>query len=166
MQSSHTLENKQFRFTQKLIDALPAHDRNSASANGEYSDVEVIGLKVSVSKSGHKSYIFRYRHNSKKGMLKLGEHPSLTVIQARQMANDNKNLLAQGLDPAGEKNKRRRVPTFLEFAVQTYLPQARLSGWRCWILYPANSTTACLFTTRLNCMTSLAACGRSCHRKY
>jgi integrase len=123
---SQTIDNKQFRFSQKLIDSLPIHDRNSASAMAEYSDVEVIGLKVSVSKSGHKSYSHRYRFNGQKKTMKLGEHPSLTVIQARQLVNDNKNLLAQDLDPAGEKNKRRRVPTMLEFAVQTYLPQARL----------------------------------------
>lgn len=126
MNQPHTTDNKQFRFSQKLVDALPAHDRNSASAMAEYSDVEVIGLKCSVSKAGHKSYSHRYRFNGKKMSMKLGEHPSLTVTQARQMVNDNKNLLAQDLDPAGEKNKRRRVPTLLEFAEQTYLPNAKL----------------------------------------
>jgi integrase len=126
MQLSYTTENRQFRFSQKLVDALPSHNKDSASAMVEYSDVEVIGLKLAVSKSGHKFYWHRYRFNGKKRMLKLGEHPSLNVNQARQMVNDNKNLLAQDLDPAGERNNRRRVPTFLEFAEQTYLPQARL----------------------------------------
>lgn len=126
MTLSHTVENKQFRFTQKLVDNLPTHSRTSPSAMAEYSDIEVVGLKLAVSKSGHKFYWHRYRFNGKKKMLKLGEHPSLNVNQARQMVNDNKNQLAQDLDPAEEKNRRRRVPTLLEFAEQTYLPNARL----------------------------------------
>lgn len=126
MQLSHTTENKQFRFSQKLIDALPLHAKDSASAMAEYSDIEVIGLKLAVSKSGHKFYWHRYTYRGKKRMLKLGEHPSLNVNQARQMVNDNKNLLTQDLDPGEERNKRRRVPTLLEFAVQTYLPNAKL----------------------------------------
>lgn len=126
MQQSHTTENRQFRFSQKQIDALPSHDRNSASAMSEYSDVEVVGLKLAVSKSGHKFYWHRYRFRGKKRMMRLGEHPSLLLTQARQMVNDNKNLLANDLDPAEERNKRRRVPTLLEFAEQTYLPYAKL----------------------------------------
>lgn len=126
MKPLHTVENRQFRFTQKLIDALPSHDRNSASAMAEYTDVEVVGLKLAVSKSGHKFYWQRYRYHGKKKMLKLGEHPSLTLNQARQIVNDNKNVLARDLDPAEDRNKRRSIPTLLEFAEQTYLPYAKL----------------------------------------
>ncbi len=126
MQQSHTNENKQFRFSQKLIDNLPTHNKDSASAMAEYSDVEVVGLKLAVSKSGHKFYWQRYRYRGKKRMLKLGEHPSLSLNQARQMVNDNKNLLARDLDPAEDRDKRRTLPTLMEFAEQTYLQNAKL----------------------------------------
>lgn len=65
-------------------------------------------------------------------MMKLGQHPSLSLAEARQMVNDNKNLLSRDLDPADERNRRQSVPTLAEFAEQTYLPNARLHkrSWR------------------------------------
>jgi integrase len=132
MHQTHTIENRKFKFTQKQIDALPSQSKDSPSAMAEYSDIEVVGLKLAVSKSGHKFYWHRYRYRGKKRMVKLGEHPSLNVNQARQMVNENKNVLARDLDPADERKRHRSVPTLSEFAEQTYLPNARLHkrSWR------------------------------------
>lgn len=118
--------SKQLRLNQKLVDALPPHEKGSPSAMAEYSDVEVVGLKLAVSKSGHKFYWHRYRFRGKKKMLKLGEHPSLSLNQARQMVQDNKNMLARDIDPADQKSQRNMMPTLHEFAEQTYLPYAKL----------------------------------------
>ncbi len=126
MQQSHKIESRQFRFSLKIIDSLPPQPKDSSSAMAEYTDIEVVGLKLAVSKSGHKFYWHRYRYRGKKRMIKLGEHPSLSLAEARQMVNDNKNLLARDLDPAEEKNKRKSVPTLQGFAEQTYLPYAKL----------------------------------------
>lgn len=132
MHQTNTIENRKFKFTQKQIDALPPQSKDSPSAMIEYSDIEAVGLKLAVSKSGHKFYWQRYRYRGTKKMVKLGEYPSLTLNQARQMVNDNKNLLARDLDPAEERNRRRSVPTLSEFAEQTYLPNARMHkrSWR------------------------------------
>lgn len=117
--------NRQFRFSHKQIDALQPHDEYSASATAEYSDTEVIGLKLAVGKSGRKYFWHRYRYHGVKRTMKLGEYPSLNVADARQMVNDNKNLLGRNLDPAGERNKRRNVPTLSEFAIEEYVPYAQ-----------------------------------------
>lgn len=124
--------SRQLRFTQRQIDLIPPHDRDSASAMTEYSDTEVAGLKLAVSKSGRKYFWHRYRFRGRKKMLKLGEYPSLSVADARQMVNSNKNMLAHDKDPSDERNKRRKVPTLAEFAVETYLPDARLrkKSWK------------------------------------
>lgn len=117
---------RQFRFSQRQIDALPSHDTGSASAMAEYSDTEVVGLKLAVSKSGRKYFWHRYRFRGRRKLLKLGEYPSVSVQAARLMVHEHKNMLARDMDPADERNKRRKVPTLAEFATETYLPYARL----------------------------------------
>ena len=91
----------------------------------EYSDTEVVGLKLAVSRSGRKYFWHRYRFRGRKKVLKLGEYPSVNVSDARLMVHENKNMLARDLDPADERNKRRKVPTLSEFAAETYLPYAK-----------------------------------------
>ena len=117
---------RQFRFSHRQIEALPAHDRDAASAVAEYSDTEVIGLKLTVGKTGRRHFSHRYRFRGRKKTITLGEYPSLSVAEARQMVHENKNLLGRDLDPADERNRRRSVPTLAEFATKEYLPYAKL----------------------------------------
>ncbi|GFO62327.1 tyrosine-type recombinase/integrase [Geomonas paludis] len=121
-----TATSRQFRFSQRQIDALPPHDSDSPSAMAEYSDTEVVGLKLAVSKSGRKYFWHRYRFRGRKKALKLGEYPSVSVQDARHMVHEHKNMLARDLDPANQRQIRRNVPTLSEFAVETYLPYAKL----------------------------------------
>lgn len=116
---------RQFRFSAKQVDLLPSPEKDSPSAMDEYSDTEVIGLKLAVSKSGRKYFWHRFRFRGRKRMMKLGEFPSLSVADARQMVHDNKNKLAHDQDPTDERNRLRKVPTLAEFATATYVPYAR-----------------------------------------
>jgi integrase len=127
-----SVKDRQLRFTARQLDALPPQNRASPSASAEYSDTEVVGLRLAVSKSGHKFFWHRYRFRGRKRMLKLGEYPSLSLAEARQLVHDHKNQLARDLDPADERNRRRSVPTLAEFANQEYLPYARQHkrSWR------------------------------------
>ncbi len=129
---SKKVEDRQFRFSHRQIDALQPQDSDSASAVAEYTDMEVVGLKLAVSKTGRKFFWHRYRFRGKKRMIKLGEYPSVSVVQARQMVHENKNMLGHDLDPADERNKRRSVPTLAEFAFDEYLPYAmqRKRSWK------------------------------------
>ena len=120
-----TKDVKRFRFSHRQIDALPDHDRSSASAVAEYSDTEVVGLKLVVGTSGRKFFWLRYRFRGRKKMIKLGEYPSLNVEDARKLAHENKNMIGRDLDPADERNKRRSVPTLAEFAAETYMPYSK-----------------------------------------
>lgn len=118
-------DSKRFKFNHTKIEDLPFHDRDSASAMTEYTDSEVAGLKLAVSKQGRKYFWHRYRFRGQKRVIKLGEFPSVTLAQARQMVHENKNLLARDLDPTDERNRRRNVPTLAEFAAEEYLPYAK-----------------------------------------
>lgn len=125
MQHEKQTEARQFRFSHRQIEALPPHEADSASAMVEYSDTEVVGLKLAVSKNGRKYFWHRYRFRGKRKMLKLGEFPSVSLAEARAMVHENKNRLARDLDPAAERENRRKVPTLAAFAEETYLPYAK-----------------------------------------
>jgi len=119
------------KLTHKLIDSL-SHDPHSKSAVLELSDVEVPGLKLAVTKAGHKMWWFRFRNNGTKKMLKLGSYPAVSLAEVRQMALELKGQLCRGIDPTAEKKAEKVMPTVSEFAVREYLPWAKLNK-RSWM---------------------------------
>lgn len=119
------------KLTHKLIDSL-SHDPHSKSAVLELSDVEVPGLKLAVTKAGHKMWWFRFRINGTKKMMKLGSYPALSLAEARQLALELKGQLCRGIDPTVEKKAEKAMPTVSEFAVREYLPWAKLNK-RSWM---------------------------------
>ena len=114
-----------FRFTQKLIDALPPHAPEAKSTEAEYTDTEVAGLKLLASKSGRKFFYFRFTLNGQKRAIKLGEYGALTVPAARKLAQALRLQVDQGRDPQAEKAQHRAVPTLAAFALEEYLPDAQ-----------------------------------------
>jgi integrase len=114
-----------FKFTQKTIDQLPPPPPEAKAKAVEYTDTEVVGLKLEVSKSGRKFYYFRYTFNNQKRGMKIGEHGAFTVVEARKRAQELRGQVNRGIDPQEEKAARRAVLTFQEFAQAEYLPYAR-----------------------------------------
>jgi integrase len=93
----------------------------------EYSDLGCTGLKLVLScLTGNKVFYYRYRTlDSKKKILRIGESPALSIEEAREIANSYKVMIAQGLDPAVERKKILKRPTFKEFAVEVYLVEKK-----------------------------------------
>lgn len=118
------------KLTHKLIDSL-SHDPASKSAVLEVSDGEVPGLKLAVTKAGHKMWWFRFRIHSTKKMVKLGSYPALSLAESRQLALELKNQIHRGIDPTVQQ-QQQSVPTVSEFALQEYLPWAKLNK-RSWM---------------------------------
>ena len=56
---------------------------------------------------------------------RIGRYGAITVDQARARALDLKAEIFRGGDPAGERDRRRAVPTFEVFANEQFLPHAR-----------------------------------------
>ncbi len=114
-----------FRFTQKVLEALPPHDPDSRSAQHEVSDTECIGLRLNTSKSGRKWWFLRARWRGGKKAFLLGEFsPSMGLKQARERAWEVKAMLSRGEDPTATKTQQDEVPTFSAFAEQ-YLENAK-----------------------------------------
>ncbi|WP_373501544.1 Arm DNA-binding domain-containing protein [Desulfococcus sp.] len=101
-----------------MIETLPAHHPKSPSREMEYSDVEVVGLRLLVSKNGRKFFYLRYRYNSRKRVIRIGEFPATSLQDARQRANEFKNMLSQGIDPLSERDKVTGGMTFQVFGEQ------------------------------------------------
>lgn len=118
-------QSRKFRFTQKLVEALPPNPQDSKSREQEYSDIQVIGLRVLVSKNGRKFFHLRYTLNHRKRVIVLGEFPAVSVADARERGNEFKNMISKGLDPMSERNKQSDAVTFAEFAEKEYIPYAK-----------------------------------------
>ena len=89
-----------FRFTNAAIKALPAQQREAGATELEFSDTEVIGLKLLSGKSqGSKRFLLRYTLQGKKRSIALGRFGDIDVSQARTIARKYKAMLAEGIDP-------------------------------------------------------------------
>jgi integrase len=117
--------SRKFHFNQKGILGLPPHPADSLSREQEYSDSEVTGLKLLISKSGRKYFYFRYCFNYRKKAVKIGEFPMMSVKEARQLAGEHRNSINKGCDPRLAKEKAKQEKTFKEFAMEDYMPFAK-----------------------------------------
>ncbi|MBT4285746.1 MAG: tyrosine-type recombinase/integrase [Deltaproteobacteria bacterium] len=123
----NTRQCRKHNFTKTFIDSLPPHKKNAKSREAEYSDQQVVGLRVLVSKNGRKFFHLRYRFQKRKKVISIGEFPAVSVQQARQRAYEYKNQLSNGLDPLIERNKQSNDLTFKEFAEKEYVPHAKVN---------------------------------------
>jgi integrase len=122
--TSATVQDTRFKFSHKLLEALPAHDPDSPSREKEYSDTEVTGLRLVVSKNGRRFFDLRYRFNRRKRAIRIGEFPAVPLAAARIRANEFKNMISRGIDPVSERNKLSATLTFKDFTENHYLPHA------------------------------------------
>lgn len=120
-----------FRFTNAAIKALPAQQREAGATELEFSDTEVIGLKLlSGKRQGSKRFLLRYTLQGKKRSIALGRFGDIDVSQARTIARKYKAMLAEGIDPVAERDSYKTEPTLSEFFWQTFLPHLKTIGKR------------------------------------
>jgi integrase len=124
--------DRRFRFTHAVLEALPPHDPDSASREMEYSDDEIVGLRLMVSKTGRKFFYLRFVLDGRKGAVRIGEFPSVSLKEARTRAHEHKAKVARGEDPRVELDARAGMPTVAEFFAKDFLPWARehKRSWR------------------------------------
>lgn len=119
------MTKNKFRFTNRALSQLPAHAAESPSRSAEYSDAEVIGLRVLVNKQGRKYFYFRFVFESQKRAAKLGEFPALEVAEARKLALEMRAKVDRGINPQEEGDRVHSSPTFESFGTTEYMPFAR-----------------------------------------
>ena len=102
------------KLTKRAIDALQTTGKRYA-----ISDTEVPGFCVRVSAKGGKSYGFRYRagggRDGRSRWFTIGTHGKIAADQARDIAKGIAVDVAQGGDPARDRQSARTAPTMNEF---------------------------------------------------
>jgi integrase len=127
------------------VNRLSALAVEKTRAAGMYADGG--GLYLQVSKSGAKSWVFRFRHAGRRRDMGLGAVQAVGVVAARQRAVECRRLLVQGLDPIEVRNAERRIAlnsgvTFRE-AFETFfaLKQKSLSNAKHLKQWPSTMST-------------------------
>ncbi len=106
----------------------------------EVSDGKTQGLRVAVQPSGVKSWVVRYRPQGSRvnRKLTLGAYPAIGLKDARARAVKALGTIAEGGDPAVEKQAKRQeakqanaetVEAVVELFVERYLKAKRLRTW-------------------------------------
>ncbi|WP_068826726.1 tyrosine-type recombinase/integrase [Pseudomonas sp. BMS12] len=88
------------KLTSKTVEALAR-----AGVTGKTNDGD--GLYLQVSKAGASSWIFRYKLDRKSREMGLGPYPAVTLAEARQLAADQRKVLATGSDPLAARDAAR-----------------------------------------------------------
>lgn len=87
------------------------------------------GLYVDLRPNNSKHFRMRYFFNSKEKLLSFGEYPIISLAEAREMRDNAKKLIVQGIDPGEQKKleKNKKSLTF-EFIALEWLKQSE-ANW-------------------------------------
>jgi integrase len=115
----------------RLINRLNQRKCATLSKPGLHADGGGLYLKVGTT-AASRSWIFRYRRNSKLHDVGLGSFIDYTLIEARERARDQRRLCNDGIDPVAEKRlikqQRKAARTFRQCA-EEHLADIK-AGWR------------------------------------
>lgn len=151
-------QDRKINFTQRAITALPNHDAASPSSSAEYSDLQVRGLRLTVGKTGTKTFGMRYQTaGGQKRYARIGGFPAIDVNEARSTALKMRAIIDRGGDPMESADRLKAMPTFAEFVNDEYLPYARQakrsykddeSKFRCHLIPKFGARRLCDITPR------------------
>lgn len=118
----------------KNINKLTTLQVKQLNKPGWYADGN--GLYLQVSYTGSKSWVFRYQTTGKERRCGLGSYPTISLIAARDSADDCRKSRLKGIDPIEQKRRRERVKqlekaktfTFKECA--TAYIESHKAGWK------------------------------------
>lgn len=120
------------KLTSKALESLRKEASPGKTGDGQ-------GLYFQVSKSGVPSWIFRYKRQGKSREMGLGPYPAVTLAEARQIAADQRKVLALGGDPVDARDAARKARLESERQAQarsitfrvlaTSYHQAHSAGW-------------------------------------
>jgi len=85
------------------------------------------GLALEVATSGSKIWIHRYRFNKKATMMTLGHYPEMSLLDARQSRDANKQLLKKLINPKTKKQAASNKRLFRDMFVEWH--ETQKSNW-------------------------------------
>lgn len=112
--------------TDSFVRQYPKPDKRK-----EIPDDYIKGLAFRVTKTGHKSFVFRYRFGDKVKRYTIGSYPAVSLAKAREETKDLAYKVSNGIDPLVEKQKAKEPKQeylFSELAeryIKRHLPELR-----------------------------------------
>lgn len=97
--------------------------RKAMPQSSPYRLYDTSGLYLEVLPSGKRVWRLKYRIHGKEKTYTLGHYPDLGLVQAREQRDSQKEAIAQGNDPSGQKQESKRLASFK--AAQTFEAVAR-----------------------------------------
>ncbi len=93
------------------------------------SDAQIPGFRLVITKTGKKSFYFRYRVGGGRGSTirepKIADWPAMKTEAARRIAGDWHAIVRQGGDPSLTRQEGRRAPTMSDLFVRYMDDHAR-----------------------------------------
>lgn len=80
----------------------------------------VAGLALQITKTGARSWVFRYRHNGRRREAGLGPYPDVLLAKAREYAREARDMLWKGTDPLEARHAAKRQLLSFRQAVDKY----------------------------------------------
>jgi len=102
------------------------------------NDTELSGFHARISASGKIHYYIYYRHNSKQVNFKLGSHPIITPVQARDLAKDKLAEVTKGIDVQTVRKDDRVKTQLAKLSTLSAFLENKYSPW----LFTRNAKTA------------------------
>ena len=91
---------------------MPLSDTTIRTAKAKeklYRLIDANGLCLEVTPTGSKLWRYRYRFNGSAKMLALGAYPAVTLLKARQLRDEARQLLIEGTDPGEYKKTAKQA---------------------------------------------------------
>ena len=77
--------------------------RNLKPKEKLYRVADTHGLTIEINPNGSKLWRHRFRFKNKATMMSLGNYPEVSLLDARQHRDSNKQLIKKGINPVKER---------------------------------------------------------------
>ncbi len=88
-----------------LTDTEIKNFKPKITKSGRYGKADSNGLTIYIYDKGSKTWVHRYYYNSKSQTMTLGHYPEMSLLDARQERDSNKQLIKKGINPKDNKSK-------------------------------------------------------------
>jgi len=101
---------------QKLSSAFIKKDHSDIGKRTEIYDTVVSGFVLRITKTGYKSFAYRYWYDGQSKQITIGKADEISLADAREKAREYKIIVRDGKDPAmiRRENRESKPKTFLQ----------------------------------------------------
>lgn len=102
--------------TKKKLTSTFIQGLSTPSKRVEIYDTVVTGMVLRITKTGFKSFAYRYWYEGQSRQITIGKFGDISLAEAREKTREYKRMIADGIDPSREKMKRKEESpkTFVE----------------------------------------------------